>query len=185
MTHHGLRRTSDATSEPLALEVAKEYLRVDHSDEDALISALIVSAREECEKYTQLALIAQEWTITAGAVPVCGLELPRPPLISINSVEYRDADDTWQPWSEHHVDLFQEPARLYFKSWPSVGSTLPDRLKVVYTAGYGSSAEAVPSPIVTAMKLIIRSLYDREDEGGPLRDAAERILDGWRIPNAL
>lgn len=46
--------------EPVTLEEAKLYLRVGHDDEDALISDLIVAAREYCETYTE-----QEYTGSA------------------------------------------------------------------------------------------------------------------------
>ena len=40
-----------AASEPITLTEAKNFLRVDGSDDDALITALISAAREMCEQY--------------------------------------------------------------------------------------------------------------------------------------
>ena len=46
-----------AASEPITLEEAKNFLRVDGSDDDALIGALISAAREMCEQYTRRILV--------------------------------------------------------------------------------------------------------------------------------
>ena len=46
-----------AASEPITLTEAKNFLRVDGSDDDALIGALISAAREMCEQYTRRILV--------------------------------------------------------------------------------------------------------------------------------
>ena len=40
-----------AASEPITLTEAKNFLRVDGTDDDTLITALISAAREMCESY--------------------------------------------------------------------------------------------------------------------------------------
>ena len=46
-----------AASEPITLTEAKNFLRVDHSDDDTLISALITASRQMCEEYTRRILV--------------------------------------------------------------------------------------------------------------------------------
>ena len=46
-----------AATEAITLSEAKNFLRVDHSDDDALISALISAARQMCESYTRRILV--------------------------------------------------------------------------------------------------------------------------------
>ena len=47
-----------ATSEPITLaKGSKRFLRVDHSDDDTLISALITASRQMCEEYTRRILV--------------------------------------------------------------------------------------------------------------------------------
>ena len=46
-----------AASEPITLTEAKNFLRVDGSDDDTLISALISAAREMCESYCRRILV--------------------------------------------------------------------------------------------------------------------------------
>jgi uncharacterized phiE125 gp8 family phage protein len=49
--------------EPLSLDEAKAFLRVEHSDDDQVIRALIAGARTHIETQSQVALITQGWRI--------------------------------------------------------------------------------------------------------------------------
>src|SRR5829696_8666709 len=55
--------------EPVTLADAKAYLRVEHSDDDAVISALIAGARSHIEAQTRRALITQTWRFVRDAWP--------------------------------------------------------------------------------------------------------------------
>ncbi|WP_096232267.1 head-tail connector protein [Thermoanaerobacterium sp. RBIITD] len=52
--------------EPVSLEEAKLHLRVDGTEEDALISALISTAREFCESFTGRSLALQTFEYISG-----------------------------------------------------------------------------------------------------------------------
>lgn len=52
-------------SEPVTLLEAKLHLRVDTDMEDGLISALIITAREQVEHVTGQRLVTQTWTLEA------------------------------------------------------------------------------------------------------------------------
>ena len=58
---------SGPVGEPLSLAEAKSWLRVDGSDEDALIQSLISSARKAVEAATNRLLITQQWRVTLDA----------------------------------------------------------------------------------------------------------------------
>jgi hypothetical protein len=64
-----LRLVTDAASEPLTLADAKAYARVDLSDDDAPITALIAAARRRVEKETGLALLTQSWVAVLDRWP--------------------------------------------------------------------------------------------------------------------
>ncbi len=49
--------------EPVSLADVKAHLRVDHDDDDALLTAAIVAARVHVESATRRVLIEQEWRI--------------------------------------------------------------------------------------------------------------------------
>ena len=50
-----------ATSEPIAQSEAKLFLKVDTSDDDALIGTIISSAREYVENFTGYQLLSATW----------------------------------------------------------------------------------------------------------------------------
>lgn len=56
-------------TEPISLIAAKEHLRVDHDDDDALISALISAAREFAESICRRVFITQSWKLVLDAFP--------------------------------------------------------------------------------------------------------------------
>lgn len=68
--------------EPLSLAETKDYLRVEHNDDDDLIGALIAASRIHVEAQTRRALITQTWRITLDAWPSEGRLPIRPPLFA-------------------------------------------------------------------------------------------------------
>lgn len=73
--------------EPITLADAKSYLRLDDTAEDALVSDLIVAARQGVECATGRSLLQQDWQIEA-CLPEDGfLLLPRGPVGALLSVE--------------------------------------------------------------------------------------------------
>lgn len=71
---------------PVTLEEAKAHLRVDHPDDDALIMGLIGAATEACERHTRRSLMARTLRLTRDYWPLGPVELPRPPLLSVERV---------------------------------------------------------------------------------------------------
>lgn len=56
----GIDIVDAAITEPVTLEEAKAWLKVDGSDEDTLISGLITSCRQAIEQYTNCSLIEKD-----------------------------------------------------------------------------------------------------------------------------
>ena len=54
--------TTAPAVEPISLAEAKAHLRLDASDEDALLTALITAARMFVERTLGVALITQSWS---------------------------------------------------------------------------------------------------------------------------
>lgn len=154
-------------TEPVTLAEAKLHLRVDHSDEDALVSRLIVAARRWCEDFHGRAWIARTVRLKLERFPVAAITLPFPPIQSVTSIQYTRSDGTAVVIAPAaYRVLTGEPAQvLPVNGWPadSLAPGLP--VVVEYQAGYGD-ATAVPEDAKAALLLILGSLYEnRSDEG--------------------
>ena len=66
---------SGPATEPVSLAEAKLHLRVDFSDDDALISAYIIAARQKAESITRRALITQSWNLVMDQFPAPGVNI--------------------------------------------------------------------------------------------------------------
>lgn len=171
----GLVLTTGPASEPITLAEAKAHCRVDSSDDDALITALIVAMRQRAEALTGRALITQQWQLTGEAFPVGALGLPRPPLVSVETIKYLDANGTLQTLSTGAYDvvlseLLGTVAPKWGTTWPTIRSQI-GAVQINFTAGYGAAA-AVPQAIKSWMLCYIAAAYDNRSAIAVGRDAA-------------
>ena len=74
-------------SEPVTLAEAKLHLRVDYSDDDALISSLITAARRLCETSVKSTFITQTFDVVEDVFPVYGGYIAR--LLRSNPVGFQ------------------------------------------------------------------------------------------------
>jgi|SRR5215475_2108611 len=97
--------------EPLSLSEAKAFLRVEHSEDDQVISALIAGARTHIETQSQVALITQAWRIVLDCWPQRGRIVVRPgPFKSLHAARFYDLNS-----NAHAIDtqVWRE-----FRHWP-------------------------------------------------------------------
>lgn len=181
-------------AEPLTLAEAKRHLRVDAdiTDDDSLITALIVTARQQAEHRTGRAMVTQQWRYSVDAFPADSLELPLPKLQSVQSVTYLDSSGTRQTLANTEYDVITDelvgriiPA--FGKSWPSC-RVRPGSVQVSYTCGYGAAAD-VPQSIKAWMMLAIGAWYENREAlvaGQPVAELPrcfwEGLLDPFWVP---
>mgnify|MGYP001382841310 CR=1 FL=1 len=187
-----LRLTTPPALEPVTLTEAKAWLRVDGEEEDVLILGLIQAARSYVEDFTRRALVSQTWALALDRFP-CTREitLPRPPLVSVSSVEYIDSDGATQTLSadDYHVDARSEPGRVVLRatsSWPAVDCQ-PNAVVVTYVAGYGTPSQ-VPQGIKTAIRWMIghwfrhRAHVNIGNIVNQIPDTTDSLLWQFRVP---
>ena len=161
-----LKLVTPPTSEPITLLEVKDHLRVDGSDDDALISVLITAARKWAEEYTGRQFVTATWDwFLDGFCP--SFSAPLPPLQSVTSIKYLDTAGAEQTLdaATYRVDAVSEPGRIaldYGKTWPSTYSVI-NAVTVRFVAGYGAAA-AVPEPIRQAILILIGELYEQRQE---------------------
>lgn len=180
-------------SEPVTLSDAKAHLRVDATDEDALISAMIGAARETAEHMTGRAFITQTLELTLDAFPVGAIAIPRPNLLTVTSVKYDDTAGVEQTVSpaDYVVLIKPTPGLVYPAdgvSWPATRD-MKAAVRVRYTAGYGASSAAVPAAIKSWMLLRVGALYKHREafhsgSGGAVElpgSFVDSLLDPYRV----
>lgn len=183
--------------EPITLTEAKAHLRYDLSDEDDLVEALIVSARQWCEEYTRRKFITQTVSHTLDTFP-CGVwELQGGNVQSISSITYIDAagDPQIMPASDYISELTQLPARVEpapGEAWPATQRRI-GAATITYVVGYepelGSPtdyAAAVPRPIRHAMLMLLAHMFENREAvayGNPseMPLAVEPLLQPYRV----
>jgi len=185
-------------AEPITLTTAKLHLRVTTTSDDALITALISAAREECENEIRRALISQTWEKYLDKFPA-GIELFYPPFISLTSVTYIDENQATQTLAgtEYTVDDKQEPAWIvpaYGKSWPTTLAVI-NAVTIKFVCGYGAADTDVPKAIKNWLLLRIADLYINRSsvvmESGSINVAVvparftDSLLDRYRISPPL
>lgn len=161
-----LTRTIDATTEPISLAEAKVHLNVTTADDDALISTLILQARQYAENFTNRAFITQTWELRLDMFTPWTLTIPMSPLVSVSSIQYIDGSGVTQTLasSEYTVDAKSEPGRItpaYGKNWPVTRYEM-NAVTITFIAGYGAAAD-VPAPIKAAIKLIVAEMYKERE----------------------
>ncbi len=73
------------TVEPVTLDEAKLHLKIDGADDNALITSLIIAARDLAERETSRVFITQTWHLYRDDSPA-EFSIPKPPLQSLKSI---------------------------------------------------------------------------------------------------
>lgn len=129
---------------------------------DPHLTRLIVAARVTAERITRRALVTQTWALYLPMFPGWEIAIPKPPLQSVSSISYVDADGVTQTLAtdQYLVDARSEPACIvpaYGLVWP-VTRVQPNAVTVRFVCGYGAAA-AVPAGIKNWMLMRIATLW--------------------------
>ena len=169
---------TDVTSEPVSLSEVKKHLRIDVADEDTLLEAYLTAAREHAQELTGRAFGSQVYTLTLPAFANGHLALPRPPLVSVDSIMfYPPGASTAQAFSDYRVvNNSIEPV----DGWPATAER-GDAVEVEFTAG-----TPVPQRALVAIRELV-ALFEHHrvpvtQDGRPhlVPHQADRLLRGLR-----
>lgn len=143
--------------EPVSLEDMKNYLRVDVTDDDVLISNLIKTARDYIERITNRSIVLKRYEYILDDFPNGHIQLPRPPLVSVEQLTYKTIDGTEMLYSDYIVDVEGEPARIIAPNgWPSESLYPVNAVKVTYQAGYSQ----IPESLKHAIFMLVAHWYE-------------------------
>lgn len=178
-------RTIAPADAPVSLAEAKAHLRVDHDDQDDLITAQIKAATAYLDGYAGIlgrALVTQTWR-QDFATFADRLPLPVSPVIAIVSVSYFDAGNVQQVVDPGNYALHADRRGVHValqtgNAWPRTFGCV-DAVSVTFSAGYGAAAD-VPEPIRQAILLIVQRLFDGADT--EIDAAIDRVVHALIAP---
>jgi uncharacterized phiE125 gp8 family phage protein len=186
------REMSQPAAEPVTLDVAKSQCRVDSDDDDLLIQAYIIAARQMVEKQMNRSIFNRKMRMTCDYFPWPGWEtvtgsshdaylgwyfrslsirLPKPATASVDEISYinNDLQTVVLPSNTYIVDLISEPARIFPApgfTWPYPQQYIPGAVIIDFTSGtYGDGVDVntCPQTIVLAMLLLITHWYKNRE----------------------
>lgn len=181
-----LIRTAAPSSYPVSLVEVKSHLNISHADSDAKLDQFIAAAVQNLDGSDGIldrAICRQSWLMQMGSFSGgydhdrrlrlrfgCDfrdgmIEVPLPPLVSIDSVRYTDsggATQTIDPTTYRFINGGTQRSVLFSSAgWPSVGSD-PDAVQIAFTAGYAPGQ--VPETIKQAILLAVSHWNEHREE---------------------
>lgn len=191
------------TTEPVTLEQAREHCRLvasgsppSHPD-DGYLTTAITAARTVAENFTGRAFVQTiyEWRFDRFASDDVELYLPVGAGISVDSIEYVDADGNTQTFTDYAFVGTNTGGRLTATTaWPDARGNAGD-VTVTFTAGYAPTDDSppdlvanVPASIKHAILFLVGHFYYNrvavEVDVSPSKVPMtfEHILWPYRIP---
>jgi hypothetical protein len=142
--------------EPVSRAEAKAFCRIDGTDEDALVEALIAAARLHVEGLTGRALVAQTWRLVLHRPPPV-VALPVLPVAELVA-------------APDGAVLEGEYVRL---------AAAPETLTLDYVAGYGAAAD-VPADLKQAVLTLVAHWYEHRDAVTVAPLGFDRLVANYR-----
>jgi len=173
---------------PVTLEEARRFLRVDSTEEDPVLEALIAAATTYCDGYSGIlhrGLITQTWRLPAAAFPVLPasqIRLPLIPVQEVTEIAYYDSAGVviMDPASYAlHTDATGSYVTVAAGgSWPAA-TARDDAVQILYVVGYGDLPTDVPAAVRQAILLMVSAWYD-DRMTAAVPPAADRLLSPYR-----
>lgn len=162
----GLHQMDILGDEPIDFEDAAKHARVPLGPEDRYLEELITTAREYCEQETDRAIVRARYVQTLNRFPTCNhpLTLPRPPLESVEAIEYIDSAGASLTLPAEHYAIAGagDTAQVWptaLASWPETSCDAPSCVRITFVAGYADP----PAQIKHAVRMLVGYWYERRE----------------------
>jgi len=165
-----LTTTSAPAVEPVTTAEAKEYLRIDSSDDsqNAILAILIKAARTRVEEYLRRSLITRTYSWEMNGDDMRDrIEIPRPPVQSVTSLTIYDEDSAGVETSyTEAAENWQLVEASYLKhrndGWEV--NRMDRAGTLVYVAGYGDASTDIPADILMVIFRLLALWYERRGD---------------------
>jgi uncharacterized phiE125 gp8 family phage protein len=151
-----------AAVEPWTVADAKNFLRVEHDDDDAVIAGLIASARGQVEALTRRGLITQTWRLVLDRWPRDGRLAPRlAPLRAVMAARVYDAVGDAMTLDVERFVVDPVASTIAAPGWslPMPGRDVGG-IELDVVVGFGDDAADVPDVLRHAVRTLVAHWYD-------------------------
>jgi uncharacterized phiE125 gp8 family phage protein len=152
--------------EPILLVQAKNWLRIDHADEDELVAALIASARLVVESASGRMLISQTWRIVMDVWPEGDIVIPLAPVrqvVALRTLTAAGVSVVIAP-SSYVASAAGGLGRIRFLTKPPEPERTISGIEIDVELGFSSNSQGVPETLKTAMRLLIARWYEQRGD---------------------
>jgi len=162
-----LQLRAGPAQEPVSLEEAKYFMRLDGTEDDVLVSTLITAARIHIETTIGKVLITESWSFFLDKWPKSKtLYFPLDPIQTIEEIRFHTNSEgfTIIQAEDYSTDLISNHPRLHLTgSKPTSASKQLNQIEIRFVAGYGDTPDDVPSDLKQALLMLASHWFEQRD----------------------
>lgn len=162
----------------VTISEAKQFLKIDSSDDDLIVQNCLDAAEIAIENYLEIKINSQVWEFYFNEFPADNiLNLPFGPVISVQAFKTIDTSSVEENFTEYLINSYSTEGQLVATGqWPSATLQEVNGIKIEATIGFS----AIPKEIKQAVLLILSKFYEQR---GDSTQSEFFGTQGFTIPN--
>jgi len=155
----------------LTMAEVRDHLRLDTTDDDPTVAALLAAATDWFERATDRKYVAATYRLDLPAFCGSRIELPYPPLASVTHIKAYDQSNVLQTVASSNYEVITntEPGAVQLLTtgqWPAT-YVRSDAVQITYVAGYAVPAD-VPELAKVGVKMLLAHWHENRESVSPV-----------------